>query len=983
MQARGLDDADVVYVQPAPHCGAAALAPLQRDALAGAQPLPRCTADLRPAGGAAGGPTLPSWLPSSPVRFVYQSMTFHLVEVVEEDAPAVAPTLAFAPLSCPDRAALSAYAAWPGWNSHAQVEAARAKWGANAVESPPPTFLALLREQALAPFFAFQMFSVSLWMLDEYWQYALYSLSMLLAMEALQAFQRLQQHGALRSMRPAPSPVHRLRQGMWARVAARELLPGDVISLSSEGMTAAAAAAAPTPGAAAVVPADCVLIAGSAVVNEAMLTGESAPVLKDALASAADLAEPLNAFLEHGSRSHSRHIAFAGTTLLQTSAAGEGEAAAGGSAAAGAAAGAGAAALPPPPDGGALAVVVRTGYQTSQGDLMRTIAHASQKVSAGNWEAFAFIAGLLVFAIISATYVLREGWAHPRHNKYKLVLHCIMIMTSVVPPELPIELALAINASLATLARRGIFCTEPFRVVFGGMVDVCVFDKTGTLTSDEFHVAGVVVPAALLGDTAAAAAAAAKAAAPATELAAGRRSKFVKAADAPAPAPAAGSPAAPALEAANLLLLAADAPLLPFDAKLVLAGCHSLIAVLTHAPAPPAPGTKPGVRPTVPPVTVTTVDILGDPMEKAALLAAGWGLPDPRTAPPAGAPPFVHAAPRRLLEPVEAAAAAVVVSSSASAPALPQPPPPPPPPPPPRCGVRIVRRWAFSSDLKRMSAAVALVGDVSELVDGSASGETARFRILTKGAPEVILRCLAKDQLALLPRFEPTLRALAGTGARVLALAWKPVSLPAAAAAAADRGLSAFRALASVMPRVDAEVGLRFAGFLVISSPLKTDTRRTIRELQESNHRVVMVRDSCVLRLLAHNARKQIILYAISISPVRSAGDWRCRAHSHCRVAAGWHCARAYRCTCFCVVVSACAPRLRVHFGVGACVFRAGGRAGGRDAGRLARAAALDVCADECFCIGCRRRLRCRPLHPRRRAARPFLAQPQAQQRRL
>jgi hypothetical protein len=59
------------------------------------------------------------------------------------------------------------------------VAAAARKWGANAVESPPPTFLALLREQALAPFFAFQMFSVGLWMLDEYWQYALFSLSTL------------------------------------------------------------------------------------------------------------------------------------------------------------------------------------------------------------------------------------------------------------------------------------------------------------------------------------------------------------------------------------------------------------------------------------------------------------------------------------------------------------------------------------------------------------------------------------------------------------------------------------------------------------------------------------------------------------------------------------------------------------------------------------------------------------------------------------
>jgi cation-transporting ATPase 13A1 len=260
------------------------------------------------------------------------------------------------------------------------------------------------------------------------------------------------------SIKPFQIQVH--RAGAWTEVSTTDLVPGDVVSVTRSKEDSAT-------------PCDLLLLSGSTIVNEAMLSGESTPLLKEGI----ELRDDQDRLDVNGQDRN--NVVFGGTKVLQTTAAGSAE---------------GAAPVKgqlKTPDGGAAAVVLRTGFGTSQGQLIRLMVFTNEgRVTANNLEAFLFIGFLLIFAIAASWYVWVRGNEMGR-PKGKLLLDCVMIITSVVPPELPMELSMAVNTSLMALAKHAIFCTEPFRIPYAGRVDVCCFDKTGTITGENLEVQGV------------------------------------------------------------------------------------------------------------------------------------------------------------------------------------------------------------------------------------------------------------------------------------------------------------------------------------------------------------------------------------------------------------------------------------------------------------------------------------------------------------
>ncbi|KAF8816406.1 endoplasmic reticulum Ca-transporting P-type ATPase [Phlegmacium glaucopus] len=341
----------------------------------------------------------------------------------------------------------------PNSLSSDQLPGLHTLYGGNEFNIPIPSFTELFGEHATAPFFVFQIFCVALWCLDEYWYYSLFTLFMLIVFECTVVWQRVRTLTEFRTMSVVPYPIQCYRDSTWVEIQTDKLLPGDVVSVARVNTETT-------------VPADILLVNGTCIVNEAMLSGESTPLLKESI----QLLEPSENLDVDGA--HKNAILFSGTKILQASKSSE---------------------IPSPintPDNGCLGIVVRTGFGTAQGQLVRTMIFSTERVSANNLESFLFIGFLLVFAIAASWYVWVKGIERDL-KKSKLLLDCILIITSVVPPELPMELSLAVNASLVALSKYAIFCTEPFRIPFAGHVDVCCFDKTGTITAENLVLEGV------------------------------------------------------------------------------------------------------------------------------------------------------------------------------------------------------------------------------------------------------------------------------------------------------------------------------------------------------------------------------------------------------------------------------------------------------------------------------------------------------------
>lgn len=347
-------------------------------------------------------------------------------------------------------------------------------YGRNEIDIKPLPLWALLASESLSPFSIFQFFAVMVWYSQPYVGFA----SIILALTFLSIFQavfdRYRAQARLHALARESSTVSRVRftesRGVVVdEVSSEELLPGDVVEVgvNPEGTALAF---------------DGLLLTGSVVVNEAMLTGESAPVLKSALpmtpsGTGSDL-------LRLGSARDSKFTLSAGTRVIQARAS----------------------CIPPvaikgllpgeeptsvwqhlatSPRPVVLAMVSRTSFGTSKGQLIRAIVFPKPSRFNMAREIYLFFGFLvLTLAVGVAVYVPTTQDPGDPVSASVVIKKILNLVTVIISPALPLSLTIGVSIARDRLARGGISCINPPRIVAAGRVNMLCFDKTGTLTEE-------------------------------------------------------------------------------------------------------------------------------------------------------------------------------------------------------------------------------------------------------------------------------------------------------------------------------------------------------------------------------------------------------------------------------------------------------------------------------------------------------------------
>jgi manganese-transporting P-type ATPase len=123
---------------------------------------------------------------------------------------------------------------------------------------------------------------------------------MLFLFEIMVANQRHRNISMIRQMSNDPKPFYVLRNKKWIQLMSDEILPNDLISISKMSENE-------------IVPCDILLLDGKCVVNEALLTGESTPQMKENISSILEQDDELDL------KKHSRNIIFSGTRVIYNS----------------------------------------------------------------------------------------------------------------------------------------------------------------------------------------------------------------------------------------------------------------------------------------------------------------------------------------------------------------------------------------------------------------------------------------------------------------------------------------------------------------------------------------------------------------------------------------------------------------------------------------------------------------------------------------
>jgi Ca2+-transporting ATPase len=331
-------------------------------------------------------------------------------------------------------------AAVPEGLDDAEAEARLARYGPNVLQrSSRRNAGAIVRETLREPMFLFLLVAAGLYLVVGDLREGAFLLAGAIVSLGLVVLQEARSERALAALRRLAEPHARvIRGGRERRIAARDLVPGDVI-LVGEGDR---------------LPADGLLVGGDVLaVDESTLTGESVPVTKSpATVSAVDAGAA-------GREDDRTAFLFAGTLIVR---------------------------------GQGVALVRTTGGATRLGALGASLASIEEEPTLLQRTSGRLI-GRLALASVAFCAVVVVAYGFIRGSWFDGALAGITLAISLLPEEFPMVLAIFMAIGAWRLAQNRVLVRRAAVIETLGAVTFLCIDKTGTLTENRMSVAALWV----------------------------------------------------------------------------------------------------------------------------------------------------------------------------------------------------------------------------------------------------------------------------------------------------------------------------------------------------------------------------------------------------------------------------------------------------------------------------------------------------------
>ena len=329
--------------------------------------------------------------------------------------------------------------------------------GPNSLNIPKPSLAELMVHEILHPFYIFQLFSIGVWLTENYYFYAfcIFIISLLSSIQNL--FDTRRNYDRLEELSKFSCPIQVFRDNIWILVDSDDLVPGDIYKVPLPWSQL-------YPNTNAFPPCDSILLYGDCIINESPLTGESIPISKQGFLDMKSVDELQQAlYTLESPTALSRHLLFSGTRVIQGSVGNN--------------------------NPNVIAMVIKTGFNSVKGNLVRSMLHPKPHKFKFYQDSFKFIGVMALVALIGFIYTA-YNFVLMGESLFIIFLRGLDLITITVPPALPATMSVGISFALRRLRKMDIFCIAPSRINVAGQINILLFDKTGTLTVDGLKLLG-------------------------------------------------------------------------------------------------------------------------------------------------------------------------------------------------------------------------------------------------------------------------------------------------------------------------------------------------------------------------------------------------------------------------------------------------------------------------------------------------------------